>query len=470
MVLGLLLLLIFQTFFLEELYEFGKIRTVKIAANEIAGVLSEGDLTDYARYWSVREECSVIVLDANGTLFYSSGSDVEALLSREGSLRAYYDMALEQNGEVFQKLELQSTVKEHPPARPPKETPPPKKSFKPKPHFVTKTVECVVYGIMEASDTPRLVLVSSVLTPVDATARVLRMQMLIAIVMFVMLSVVLAWFLAKKIASPIVQINRAAKGLANGTYQPPEEGSYREVAELRDTLTTINGELRKSEQFQRDLVANVSHDLRTPLTMIIGYSEAIRDLPGEDSAENIQVVIDEAGRLSRLVNDVLDLSKLQSEVEQIDMMPTRVTELLRDTVERVSAMVQPNGFTIFLEAEDEASVYADEVRLSQIIYNLLLNALAHTGDDQRVVVKQTLSEDRVRISFVDSGKGIPEEELANIWLRYYQVHSHGRRHTMNSGLGLSIVYTLVQRHGGICGVESTPGKGSTFWFELPLLL
>ncbi len=469
MVLGLLLLLIFQTFFLEVLYEFGKIRTVKIAANEIAGALSEGDMTDYARYWSVREECSVIVLNADGTVFYSSGSEVEVFLSREGSLRAYYDMALERNGEFFQKLELQSTLKEYLPARPPKDTPPPKNDFKPNAHFVTKTVECVVYGLMEESDTPRLVLVSSVLTPVDATARVLRVQMLIAIVMFVVLSVILAWFLAKKIASPIVQINRAAKGLANGTYQPPEEGNYREVAELRDTLTTIDGELRKSEQFQRDLVANVSHDLRTPLTMIIGYSEAIRDLPGEDSAENIQVVIDEAGRLSRLVNDVLDLSKLQSGVEPFDMMPTELTELLRDTVERVSAMVQPNGFTICLEADNEVSVYADEVRLTQIIYNLLLNALAHTGDDQCVKVRQSVVKNRVRVSFSDNGNGIPEEELGNIWLRYYQVHSHERRHVMNSGLGLSIVYALVQRHGGTCGVESVVGQGSTFWFELPLL-
>ncbi len=474
--LGLLLLLIFQTVFLDDLYEFSKIRTVKNAANEMVAALSDEDLAEYAEYWSVREECSVVVIDAQGTVLYSFGTGVDALRANQGDFRAYYDTALKQDGEIHQKLEFRSnpndTALKPPMDNKPDESkkPPEKNRLEIGPSFGSETVKCVLYGLMEDSgNTPRLVLVSSVLTPVDATVRVLQMQFVIASVVFVVLSVILAWFMAKKIASPIVHINYAAKGLASGTYQPPQEGSYREVAELRETLTTIDGELRKSEQLQRDLIANVSHDLRTPLTMIIGYGEAIRDLPGEDSAENIQVVIDEAGRLSQLVNDVLDLSKLQSGVEQFDMALTGLTELLRDTVARLNAMVQPNGFFIVLQAEEDVFVLADEVRLTQIVYNLLLNALAHTGDDQCVTVRQTAAQGRVRVSFTDSGNGIPEEELANIWLRYYQVHSHERRHTMNSGLGLSIVHALVQHHGGTCGVESTLGKGSTFWFELPLL-
>ncbi len=475
---GLLLLLVFQSVFLDDLYEWNTIRTVKYIADELAAALPEGDVTEQAEYLSMRENCNIVVIDNIGTVLQSFGNSPEFAQNSAGERRAYYDLATKQNGEVFQQTTVEFAFQNEAVPNPPKEKrpggekKPPQDTASPQMTLLRKeSSKIVLYAVLEKNteSTPRMVMVTSVLTPVDATVQVLQVQLVIAMVIFVVMSVVLAWFTAKKIASPIVQINRAAKGLANGTYSPPQDANYREVDELCETLTAINGELRKSEQLQRDLIANVSHDMRTPLTMIIGYGEAIRDLPGEDSAENIQVVIDEAGRLSRLVNDVLDLSKLQSGVEPFDMTTTALTDLLRDTVARVNTMMQPNGFKIALEAEEDVSVLADEVRLTQIVYNLLLNALAHTGDDQGVTVRQTVAEGRVRVSFTDSGKGIPKEELDNIWLRYYQVHSHERRQAMNSGLGLSIVYTLVQRHGGVCGVESTLGKGSTFWFEIPLL-
>ncbi|MBE6763612.1 MAG: HAMP domain-containing histidine kinase [Ruminococcaceae bacterium] len=469
-VIGLLLLFVFQSFFLDDWYEIGTVRTVKSAVKDIVAQLPEGDIREQADYWHMREGCDIFTVDALGQITYARGFEAELFGISKGELLAWYDIAEKQNGEVFQKLQIDFKRNQGNAQKPPERKPGGNESPKPvrRSWFGGEAAQSVIYGML--AEDGRLVMAMSVLTPVDAAVRVLQMQTVIATVVFVAMAVLLALFMAKYIASPIVHINRAAKTLSGGEYQPPPEGSYREVEELRETLSVINGELRKSEQLQRDLIANVSHDMRTPLTMIIGYSEAIRDLPGEDSAENIQVVIDEAERLTHLVNDVLDLSKLQSGVELFETAPVPLTELLKDTVSRVSTMVQPQGFTVVLETEEEATVSADDVRLSQIIYNLLLNALAHTGEDQRVVVRQTTENGTVRVSFTDSGRGIPEEELSNIWLRYYQVHSHDRRSkTMNSGLGLSIVYALVQRHGGICGVESEIGKGSTFWFELPLL-
>ncbi len=475
---GLLLLLIFQTVFLDDLYEFGKIQTVKYATDSIADTYGSESFSKEVEYWSIKEGCEIYVVDDNGQTVSSDGlaSITQRLSSSE--LKAYYHMAqAAEDGTVFDKVQLDFSKQEIG-SKPPKDNKPgghrkPPEAPENIPTMINVVGESVLYAKLvqtQESDAPVMVLTMSMVTPVDATIRVLRVQLMIAIVLFILMSILLAWFMGGSIATPIVRINRAAKGLASGTYEPPIKGQYREIAELQETLTVIDGELRKSEQLQRELIANVSHDLRTPLTMIIGYSEAIRDLPGEDSAENIQVVIDEAERLSRLVNDVLDLSKLKSGVEQFELVPTNLTENLHDVVLRIGRMMHQDGYTIDLIADEDVIVSADEVRLSQIVYNLLINALTYTGDDKRVVVTQTVKGERVRVSFTDSGKGIPEQELSGIWLRYYQVHSHERRQgAMNSGLGLSIVHALVTYHGGTCGVESEVGKGSTFWFEFPCI-
>lgn len=477
---GLLLLLIFQTVFLDDLYEFGKIQTVKYATDSIADTYGSESFEKEVEYWSIKEGCEIYTVDSNGeTVSLSGGSMVVMKRLSAGELKAYYHMAEQsEDGTVFSKVKLdfRKLKKVNSPPQyndsDDDRKPPMQHDTNSQPQ-VDIVGESVLYAKLvqtQESDAPVMVLTMSMVTPVDATIRVLRVQLMIAIVLFILMSILLAWFMGRSIATPIIRINRAAKGLASGTYEPPIKGKYREIAELQETLTVIDGELRKSEQLQRELIANVSHDLRTPLTMIIGYGEAIRDLPGEDSAENIQVVIDEAERLSRLVNDVLDLSKLKSGVEQFELVPTNLTENLRDVVLRIGRMMHQDGYTIDLIADEDVIVSADEVRLSQIVYNLLINALAYTGDDKRVVVTQTVKGERVRVSFTDSGKGIPEQELSGIWLRYYQVHSHERRQgAMNSGLGLSIVHALVTYHGGTCGVESEVGKGSTFWFEFPCI-
>ncbi len=475
MVLGLVLLLLFQTFFLDDLYEFSKVHTVKTAASEMAQAVLTDEVEEYAGYWSVREDCEIYILNSEGNVTYSHGTGgIDPDHLKAGELRAYYDGALSStDGTMFVKSEVELMARNNRGYKPPKaeisggdRQPPPGLALN-----NIQTWERVAYAVLvedPAADYPPVVLVTSMISPVDATIRVLQVQLLIAMVLFVAFAVLLAWFIAKKIALPIIDIHHAAKGLASGAYQAPPEGDYREVAELRQTLNLIDVELRKSEQLQRDLVANVSHDVRTPLTMIIGYAEAIRDLPGEDSAENIQVVIDEAERLTRLVNDILDLSRLQSGTQRIQKTVMNLTDVLRDVVNRVSCMTQKRGYHIELIADADVQVIGDELRLSQVIYNLLANALAHTGEDRTVIVRQTYTDDTVKIAFTDSGKGIPEEALANIWVRYYQVHSHERRReSMNSGLGLSIVRTLVERHDGTYGVQSTLEKGSTFWFSLP---
>lgn len=162
-------------------------------------------------------------------------------------------------------------------------------------------------------NTGLMLMLNSTITPVNTTVDTLRVQLLCLTVIMLLLSIFLALFMSKKISKPIIKINNSAKQLALGNYDISFEGKgYLEVSELNETLNYAAKELSKTEKLRQELIANISHDLRTPLTLITGYAEVMRDLPGENSPENVQVIIDEAKRLSSLVNDVLDISKLQS--------------------------------------------------------------------------------------------------------------------------------------------------------------
>ncbi|NDL68411.1 sensor histidine kinase [Anaerotalea alkaliphila] len=311
------------------------------------------------------------------------------------------------------------------------------------------------------------VLINSVIAPVEATVRTLRIQLLYITGFLLVFSAVLAFLLAKKVSRPIERINESAKALAKGDYGTSfSGGGYREVDELADTLNHTARELGKVESLRQELIANISHDLRTPLTLIGGYAEAMCDLPGEMSVENARIIVAETKRLTTLVNDVLDISKLQSGMQQIHPAPYNLTGSIRGMVERLSALLKKEGYTIDFLWEGEVTVDADESQISQALYNLLINGINYAGADKRVTVRQTLEDGWVKVSVEDNGEGIGEEHLPYIWDRYFKVDKTHRRAVTGTGLGLSIVKSVVELHGGRVGVESKPGEGSVFWIGL----
>ena len=329
--------------------------------------------------------------------------------------------------------------------------------------------ESLVYTyIIERSDGRQTFLViTSSITPLNTTLEVIKNQMLLVSVAFVLLSLVFSFYASRRIAKPIAQTNRAAKELAKKNYEIEFNASgYREVEELNNTLNYAKTELAATEKLQRELIANISHDLRTPLTMITGYGEVMRDLPGENTPENIQIIIDEATRLSTLVNDLLDLSKLQSGALQAQKQVFNLTDSVRAILERYSKLVEQEGFDIRFESKEEVFINADELRISQVIYNLVNNAVNHAGEDKTVIITQTVRDKLVRIEVIDHGEGIPADKLPYIWDRYYKVDKEHKRGVIGSGLGLSIVKSILDAHKAHYGVRSTQGKGSTFWFEI----
>lgn len=312
----------------------------------------------------------------------------------------------------------------------------------------------------------RMVLLESEITPVDSIKETLLVQVTTLTVVMALLGVVLALVIARKISRPLTAINDSAKLLARGDYSITfGEHGAREVRELARTLNYAAGELSKVEGLRRDLLANVSHDLRTPLTMIKGYSEVMRDLPGENTPENVQIIIDETERLTNLVNDLLDLSKLEAGVLPLEKTRFNLTESIRAILHRYDKLAD---YRFPFHYEEEVWVDADELKISQVVYNLVNNAITYSGEDKTITLDQRVEQDKVRVSVTDTGEGIPSEKLKDIWERYYKVDKEHKRAQMGSGLGLSIVKNILDMHGGQYGVSSQIGQGSTFWFELPL--
>ncbi|MBQ7646022.1 MAG: two-component sensor histidine kinase, partial [Clostridia bacterium] len=252
--------------------------------------------------------------------------------------------------------------------------------------------ESIIYTLItESNGNTYFILLNSVVSPVAATVRTLNVLLIVISVILIVLAFILAALMARGIASPIIKITESANKLALGNYDVVFKGSgYKEVDELADALNYAEDELSKVDNMRRDLLANISHDLRTPLTMISGYSEAMRDIPGENTPENAQIILDEANRLTSLVNDVLDISKLESGNVKPEFTEINITSTVRMSLEKYSRLCEKEGYTISFEAENDIYTVTDGMRFMQALYNLINNALTYTGEDKMIYVTQTV--------------------------------------------------------------------------------
>lgn len=310
------------------------------------------------------------------------------------------------------------------------------------------------------------------LYPVSSTIQIIQHQLIYIMIISLALAFILSVYLSSRISKPITDITRSARKLADGQYGTTfhADGQYSEIQNLADTLNKTSYELEKASILQKDLMANVSHDLRTPLTMIQSYAEMIRDLSGDDPEKrekHLQVIIEESERLNTLVTDVLELSRMQAGTMQINIMPFDLRNTLDQLVTPYHVLEMQQGYNIQLSCAESIYVSGDEERIKQVISNLLTNAVKYCGQDKTVIINVKLWGSVVHLEVIDHGMGIKPEELPYVWERYYKSSSHHVRSTSGSGLGLSIVKEILQLHGSKFGVKSKVGKGTTFWFELP---
>ena len=309
-------------------------------------------------------------------------------------------------------------------------------------------------------------LLDGLVSPVGTVTRTTASLLFSISLLLVLVAGVLATVLSRIFSSPISEIAKRAKTISSEPYVPVGSESL-EIAELNEALSLASTELRQVERLRHDLIANISHDLRTPLALMEGYLEMMRDLPDEMSADNLNTVLAECKRLTSLVNDLLDVSRYENGGVALHPETFSLTELVESLLAGYSELTRHEGYTLLFHRAENVSLTADPTMISQAVTNLVNNAITYTGSDKTVTVTQTLHDSAVRIEVTDTGEGIDPDKLSLIWDRYYKVDAAHKRAAKGSGLGLSIVRTVITLHGGSYGVRSAPGKGSTFWFELP---
>ncbi len=449
----LAVLWLLQTVFLQSLYNSMQKRQISKIAEEIY----RAENTEYA-IDTLAEDNSILILltDADGSIIYSADEyspsyrpDVHEHGGGQNPYRAgetqnwqeqEYRRLPEHYGDFIERLGSDDSV--------------------------CYTIErggggTLVYGRRLADG--NILYINTSLGAVGSAVAILRVQLCAVTFLALLIGLFIAVWIAKRFSKPVSELSEQSLKMANGDFDLKfNKGFCSETDELASSLEYAAGKIAETDKLRRELLANVSHDLRTPLTMIKGYAELIRDLDGSaDAGNDAEIIVRESDRLSLLVNDILDYSKLQSGAVSFELESIDLSALAEKTAEQFSEICRSDGVEIITEIEPQKYVTADARRLEQVLYNLISNAVAHVGDDKRVYVSVSEKDGSVRTEIRDNGGGISAEDLPHIWDKYFTSKKRGA-----NGLGLSIVKEILTAHNARFGVQSEEGKGSVFWFEL----
>ena len=329
--------------------------------------------------------------------------------------------------------------------------------------------ETLIYALKLDKDV--YAFINASLEPLDSTITILSNQFIITTITVLILSLIIGYFISRKLSKPIIKISDEAKKLADGNFRADfnANSDIYEITELADSLKYAKEELSKTESLKRDLMANVSHDLKTPLTMIKAYAEMVRDLTynnKEKREEDLNIIIKETDRLTLLVNDILDLSAAQSDNLNLNIEKIDLIKLINEVIKRFQILSEQENYKFIFNHPNKVIIHADYKRIYQVVYNLINNAINYTGSNKKVYINIIEDKYKYIISIKDTGKGIKQEDLKHIWDKYYHSDKKHKRNNFGTGLGLSIVKNILQIHNYKYGVTSSD-KGSIFYFEIP---
>lgn len=444
----LVLLWLFQYFFLPKYYRAAKIREVITACDSLIINFGTENMQEYARQVTFNQNMFVLICD-------ETGEDVIT----ENNMGNYSFFSKDRSsnfGKTLYQLRQQLDISES--------------------SYITKIVRSddfdmdeIFYCTSFLSDGKTFYLYAEApIEPIDSTVKIIREQLIFISVILFELAFIVTVLISRRISSPIEELTETAKKFGGGDYDVEfrAEG-YKEIEELSIVLDDARNEVKKVTDLKKELIANVSHDLRTPLTMVKAYAEMIRDLSGdvpEKRDKHCQIIIDEADRLSGLVNSILELSKLESDSLELTKTSYSIHTQVEDVLKRYTLMIEKDGYDIGFIPDDDRQVFADYEKLGQVLYNFINNAINYSGDHKTIRIRQLNKPGAVRIEVIDNGQGIPADKLSEVFDRYYR-GGKVKRETVGTGLGLSICREILKKHGFAFGVQSEEGKGSTFWFE-----
>ncbi|MBR3045069.1 MAG: HAMP domain-containing histidine kinase [Oscillospiraceae bacterium] len=444
-----------QTVFLQRFYDGMIIRNTVSAADSIVSQFGSSRIADYIDEISRENSIVVYLTDTDGNLLYSSDEfrKMHGMREERGGRffrddYPHYRELPENYGTFLQTLRASADGTAE-----------------------LRSDDLYVYGrYITFSGEDAVLYLGTTLGAVGSAARIIRTQLLWVTLLSVAVGFVLAWFLSRSFAKPIAQLNEKAHQLGGHQQDMPfEEGFCTELDDLNGTLDRTAEKLQQNREFQNEFLANVSHDLRTPLTMIKGYAEMIRDISREDEqqcAADVAVIVEESDRLTALVNEILEYSELQMSDKEPFTETVSLSEIAASVTDSFENLYAKDGFTFERSIAADVQISGNASRLQRAVYNLLDNAVRHAGADKWIGVTLSSDENNAAIEISDHGSGIAPDELERIWEKYYT--NRQRRGKGVSGLGLAIVKQTVTMHNGKCEVSSEPGNGSTFRIILPV--
>ena len=434
---------IFQTHFLEDFYRRNKIKMIESVADSVSYSITNDEYEEILDEMSMANEVCVRLV-SNDSDYNVVGGCALRNLDFETINMIGNEVKMNGGSMVFDQFQYHIL-------------------------FDQRGANIYIYAKMiEYNDSNIMILVSSMITPLDATISTLKSQYVIIAIIVIVATIILALFISRFIVKPIKDINEESKNLSTGKYEGDNIKTHGlEFSELNESLVKANEDILKADKAKKELLGNVSHDLRTPLTMIVGYGEMIRDLPEENTEDNINVIIDEAKRLSTLVDDLIDISKLEASRIELHKEVISLNGLLESVYRQYEKYCESQGVSLKLKTLKDMDVLLDEHRIKQVLYNFINNALNYADKKKQKIELGVMKLDEgYRVYVYDNGQGIDEKDLANIWERYYKVDKEHKRQHIGSGIGLSLSKELLEAHGLAYGVESKKDEYSRFYFDV----
>ena len=420
-------------------YELSKKSEIKDIASSISKIYTNKDYTDELNRLSFEKDICIEIAE-NNIISYSTDSASRGCLINSREINEY-KLKFMLSGEKSATYRVIN------------------------PNFKNKTL---IYGVKIQNNT--YAFISTSLEPISSTVSVLKRQLILIMIIVLIFAFLIGNIISKKISNPMEKINKASKEISKGNYNVilDTKSDIAELTELEHTITEMALELSKTEDLRRELMANVSHDLKTPLTLIKANAEMVKDLTYKTKKKrekNLNTIIEEVDRLNLLVEDILDLSRINSKSIELNLSKFNINKMIKQIINKFEILCEKEGYIIDYNGFD-VEVVADEKKIYQTIYNLINNAINYTGKDKKVYVKLLEVNDIVRIEVIDTGNGIQKKDIKYIWDKYYKIDKKYKRVTYGTGLGLSIVKNVLELHGFNYGVDSKKGKGTKFYFDI----
>lgn len=340
--------------------------------------------------------------------------------------------------------------------------------------FENKEANTVIYlENFEINQNGYFIYVESIFTPLTSTNEVFIRLLLMASIIAFIIAMFFSYFLSKNISDPILNISKKAKLLTQGDFDIEfSSKEYQEVKQLSDTLNFAISEINKSQVLQKEVICNISHELKTPLTMIQSYAELINDISGDDKEkreEHLKIILEETKRLEYLVDDIMQYAKLESGLIEYDFKQFNLVDVLKKLEIFYKEKYLEKGYQIsFNYDQDDVIINGDKNRIEQVLINFLNNAINYSQDKKVIKVSLTKLEDKFRLTIRDYGIGISKEDLEHIFDKHFRSIG-AKRVSVGSGIGLSICKSILIEHKFYFGVKTKVGKGSIFYVDFPII-